>query len=304
MDPLFSFTNTYRVAELPSSITDQVKVNKTLEGRTLKEGEFNFELVEDGNVVATGSNDADGNVVFSSITYTQPGSHVYTVREVKGGETGVTYDDHSYLVYTQITDNGDGTLGVTHQAVSSEENDELIPAEGNTVTFNNIYKAEPATVTIEAAKKLTGKELKDGEFTFQLKDVNGKVIAEAKNDVSGKIKFENLKFEDEGTYEYTVSEVNDKQTGITYDEREFKVTVKVSDNGEGTLSAETDSDDIVFTNSYKAPKDGKTTDTPKKPDKARRGVATGDNGHMVLYLVLMIAAAAAISMVIIRRKRR
>ena len=302
--PLFSFTNTYSVSELPSSITDQVKVNKTLEGRTLKEGEFNFELVEDGNVVATGSNDADGKVVFSSITYTQPGSHVYTVREVKGSETGVTYDDHSYLVYTQITDNGDGTLGVTHQAVSSEENDELVPAEGNAVTFNNIYKAEPATVTIEAVKKLTGKELKDGEFTFQLKDVDGKVIAEAKNDVSGKIKFEDLKFEDEGTYEYTVSEVNDKQTGITYDERVFKVTVKVSDNGEGTLVAEVGSDDIVFTNSYEAPKDGKTTDTPKKPDKARRGVATGDNSHMVLYLVLMIAAAAAVSMVIIRRKRR
>lgn len=302
--PLFSFTNTYHVSELPSSITDQVKVNKTLEGRELKEGEFNFELVEDGNVVATGSNDADGKVVFSSITYTQPGSHVYTVREVKGSETGVTYDDHSYMVYTQITDNGDGTLGVTHQAVSSEENDELVPAEGNTVTFNNIYKAEPATVTIEAVKKLTGKELKDGEFTFQLKDVNGKVIAEAKNDVSGKIKFENLKFENEGTYEYTVSEVNDKQTGITYDEREFKVTVKVGDNGEGTLSAETGSDDIVFTNSYKAPKDGKTTDTPKKPDKVLRRVATGDNSHMVIYLVLMIAAAAVISMVIIRRKRR
>ena len=309
--PLFSFTNTYSVSELPSSITDQVKVNKTLEGRELKEGEFNFELVEDGNVVATGSNDADGNVVFSSITYTQPDSHVYTVREVKGSETGVTYDDHSYLVYTQITDNGDGTLGVTHQAVSSEENDELVPAEGNAVTFNNIYKAEPATVTIEAVKKLTGKELKDGEFTFQLKDANGKVIAEAKNDASGKIKFENLKFEDEGTYEYTVSEVNDKQTGITYDEREFKVTVKVGDNGEGTLSAETGSDDIVFTNSYEAPKDGKTTDTPKKPDKksdnpvkALRRVATGDNSHMVLYLVLMIAAVAAVSMVIIRRKRR
>lgn len=180
--------------------------------------------MEDGNVVATGSNDADGNVVFSSITYTQPGSHVYTVREVKGSETGVTYDDHSYLVYTQITDNGGGTLGVTHQAVSSEENDELIPAKGNAVTFNNIYKAEPATVTIEAVKKLTGKDLKDGEFTFQLKDVNGKVVAEAKNDASGKIKFENLKFENEGTYEYTVSEVNDKQTGITYDEREFKVS--------------------------------------------------------------------------------
>ena len=101
-----------------------------------------------------------------------------------------------------------------------------------------------------------------------------------------------------------MSEVNDKQTDITYDEREFKVTVKVSDNGEGTLSAETGSDDIVFTNSYKVPKDGKTTDTPKKPNKALRRVATGDNSHMVLYLVLMIAAAVAVSMVIIRRKRR
>lgn len=166
-------------------------------------------------------------------------------------------------------------------------------------------------MTIEAVKKLTGKDLKDGEFTFQLKDVNGKVVAEAKNDASGKIKFENLKFENEGTYEYTVSEVNDKQTGITYDEREFKVTVKVSDNGEGTLSAETGSDDIVFTNSYEAPKDDKTTDTPKKPDKksdnpvkALRRVATGDNSHAMIYLVLMIAAVAAVSMVIIRRKRR
>lgn len=117
--------------------------------------------MEGGNVVATGSNDADGNVVFSSITYTQPGSHVYTVREVKGGETGVTYDDHSYLVYTQITDNGDGTLGVTHQAVSSEENDELIPAEGNTVTFSITFTRQNQGYRdrLEAVKKLTGKEI-------------------------------------------------------------------------------------------------------------------------------------------------
>lgn len=313
--PLFSFTNIYHVSELPSSITDQVKVNKTLEGRELKEGEFNFELVEDGNVVATGSNDVDGKVVFSSITYTQPGSHVYTVREVKGSETGITYDEQTYIVYTQITDNGDGTLSASHRAEALTDGGELAPVEGNAITFHNSYKAESAAVTIKAVKKLEGRDLKDGEFTFRLKDADGKVIAEAKNDASGTIRFENVKFEDEGVYEYTISEVNDKQTGITYDESIFKVTVKVNDNGEGTLAAEVSNDDIVFTNSYEAPKDDKTTDTPKKSDKnpdkktnnpvkALRRVATGDNSHMMTYLVLMIAAIAVIGVVIVRRKKR
>ena len=313
--PLFSFTNIYHVSELPSSITDQVKVNKTLEGRELKEGEFNFELVEDGNVVATGSNDVDGKVVFSSITYTQPGSHVYTVREVKGSETGITYDEQTYIVYTQITDNGDGTLSASHRAEALTDGGELAPVEGNAITFHNSYKAESAAVTIKAVKKLEGRDLKDGEFTFRLKDADGKVIAEAKNDASGTIRFENVKFEDEGVYEYTISEVNDKQTGITYDESIFKVTVKVNDNGEGTLAAEVSNDDIVFTNSYEATKDDKTTDTPKKSDKnpdkktnnpvkALRRVATGDNSHMMTYLVLMIAAIAVIGVVIVRRKKR
>lgn len=313
--PLFSFTNIYHVSELPSSITDQVKVNKTLEGRELKEGEFNFELVEDGNVVATGSNDVDGKVVFSSITYTQPGSHVYTVREVKGSETGITYDEQTYIVYTQITDNGDGTLSASHRAEALTDGGELAPVEGNAITFHNSYKAESAAVTIKAVKRLEGRDLKDGEFTFRLKDADGKVIAEAKNDASGTIRFENVKFEDEGVYEYTISEVNDKQTGITYDESIFKVTVKVNDNGEGTLAAEVSNDDIVFTNSYEAPKDDKTTDTPKKSDKnpdkktnnpvkALRRVATGDNSHMMTYLVLMIAAIAVIGVVIVRRKKR
>ncbi len=210
-------------------------------------------------------------------------------------------------MYTQITDNGDGTLSVTHQAVALTDSGELAPVEENAITFHNSYKAEPVTVMIEAVKKLTGKDLQNGQFTFQLKDADDKVIAEAKNDASGTIKFENLKFEDEGTYEYTVSEINDKQTGITYDKSVFKVTIKVSDNGEGTLSAEVSGDDIVFTNSYEAPKDDKTTDTPKKPDnpvKALRRVATGDNSHVMIYLVLMIVAVAAVSMVIIRRKRR
>ena len=312
---LFTFTNTYSVSGLPSSITDQIKVNKTLEGRELAEGEFSFELLEDGNVVSTGSNDTSGNVVFDSITYTQPENHMYTLREVKGSETGITYDEQTYIVYTQITDNGDGTLSASHQAASLTDGGELAPVEGNDINFHNSYKAEPAAVTIEAVKKLEGRDLKDGEFTFQLKDADGKVIAEAKNDASGTIRFENVKFKDEGVYEYTVSEVNDKQTGITYDESIFKVTVKVNDNGEGTLSTEVSSDDIVFTNSYEAPKDDKTTDTPKKPDKntdkkadnpvkALRRAATGDNSHMMIYLVLMIAAIAVASIVIVRRKKR
>jgi len=168
--PLFSFTNTYRVGELPSSITDQVKVNKTLEGRTLKEGEFNFELVEDGNVVATGSNDADGNVVFSSITYTQPGSHVYTVREVKGSETGVTYDDHSYLVYTQITDNGDGTATFTMKELNDGD---TVSIGGKNYTIGS--KEADAKALIEApANGDPDKTFTIGDKTFKVK-ANGDV---------------------------------------------------------------------------------------------------------------------------------
>ena len=328
-EPLFSFTNTYNVSELSSSVTDQVKVNKSLTGKELKEKEFRFELLEGNSVIATGTNDADGNVAFDKITYTKPGNHLYMVREVNQGETGITYDDQTYMIHTKITDNGDGTLKAEHQVLAGiGEDDQMIPAEGNAITFQNSYKAEPANITIEAVKKLEGGTLKEGQFTFQLKDKDGKAAAEVKNKKDGAVRFENLTFDSEGTYEYTISEVNDKQTGVTYDENVYKLTVSVTDDGSGVLSAKVSGDKAIFTNIYKAtdaktdpktdidtkPKtpttDAKTdskTDIDTKPkaptsDAKDKAPETGDSSCMALYLVLMVIAAMSGALVCKKKK--
>ena len=286
--PKFTFTNTYSVDKLPSSITDQIKIDKQLTGRDLKKGEFTFELLENGNVVATGSNDASGNVTFKKITYTQPGQHTYTVREVNNGLGGVTYDDQAYTVYTQIIDQGNGTLKAEHQAVVQMDN-EFAPIEGNEITFNNKYEAKGTTASIGAVKRLTGKDLKDGQFTFQLKDENGKVIDEAKNDKAGAISFKALEFDKAGTYKYTISEVNDKQKEIKYDTSEKTVTITVKDSGDGYLQAQVESEkQLIFTNTFEA--------------AGGSGTKTGDNMNLVLPIMMMLTAAAIGSVLLIRRK--
>lgn len=286
--PKFTFTNTYSVEELPSSITDQIKIDKKLTGRDLKKGEFTFELLENGDVVATGSNDASGNVTFDKITYIQPGHHTYTVREVNNDLGGVTYDDQAYTVYTQIIDQGNGKLKAEHQAVVQMDN-EFAPIEGNKITFNNKYEAKGTTASIGAVKHLTGKDLKDGQFTFQLKDENGKVIDEAKNDKAGAISFKALEFDKAGTYKYTISEVNDKQKEIKYDTSEKTVTITVKDSGDGYLQAQVESEkQLIFTNTFEA--------------AGGSGTKTGDNMNLVLPIMMMLTAAAIGSVLLIRRK--
>ena len=286
-DPAFTFTNTYTVGELPSSITDQINIDKELTGRDLKKGEFSFELLENGKVVATGSNDASGNVTFDKITYTQPGDHTYTVREVNNGLGGVTYDDQAYTVRTTITDNRDGTMNAEHEAYALIDGKELAPVDE--ITFTNKYEAKGTTASIGAVKRLTGKDLKDGQFTFQLKDETGKVIDEAKNDKTGAISFKALEFDKAGTYKYTISEVNDKQKEIKYDTSEKAVTITVKDSGDGYLQAQVESEkQLIFTNTFEA--------------AGGSGTKTGDNMNLVLPIMMMLTAAAIGSVLLIRRK--
>lgn len=285
--PKFTFTNTYSVEELPSSITDQINIDKDLTGRDLKKGEFTFELLENGDVVATGSNDASGNVTFEKITYTQPGHHTYTVREVNNDLGGVTYDDQLYTVHSTITDNGDGALKAEHEAYALIDGKELAPVDE--ITFTNKYEAKGTTASIGAVKRLTGKDLKDGQFTFQLKDENGKVIDEAKNDKAGAISFKALEFDKAGTYKYTISEVNDKQKEIKYDTSEKAVTITVKDSGDGYLQAQVESEkQLIFTNTFEA--------------AGGSGTKTGDNMNLVLPIMMMLTAAAIGSVLLIRRK--
>lgn len=271
----FEFTNTYGVEPTPSSVTDQIKVNKKLKGRDLAEGEFEFQLVEinaDGSesIAATGRNAADGTVALNPVTYTAPGTHSYELREVTGTAGGVTYDKATYRVRTTVTDTGNGTLTVKHELADAEGN----PTTDDSVTFTNGYEAAPVTLKLGAAKVLKGAELKAGQFSFELKSRDGKVMSTARNAADGSVTFDALTFKQAGTYTFTVSEVDDGQAHVTYDKAVRKIVVTVSDEAAdgsktGYLSAkvsyEGDADvPPVFTNSY-AEEPG-TPGTPENPD--------------------------------------
>lgn len=284
----FEFTNTYGVNPTPSSVTDQIKVGKKLKGRDLVEGEFEFQLVEiatDGSesIAATGKNAADGTVALSPVTYTAPGTHSYELREVAGTAGGVTYDRATYRVRTTVTDAGNGMLTVRHELADAEGN----PTGGDSVTFTNGYEAAPVTLKLGAAKVLKGAELKAGQFSFELKSRDGKVMSTAKNAADGSVTFDALTFKQAGTYTFTVSEVDDGQAHVTYDKAVRKIVVTVSDEAaDGTktgylsarVSYEGDANvPPVFTNSY-AENPG-TPGTPENPGTPGGGSDGGsDNG--------------------------
>lgn len=284
----FEFTNTYGVNPTPSSVTDQIKVSKKLKGRDLAEGEFEFQLVEiaaDGSesVAATGKNATDGTVALSPVAYTAPGMHSYELREVAGTAGGVTYDRAAYRVRTTVADAGNGTLTVKHELADAEGN----PTGDDSVTFTNGYEVAPVTLKLGAAKVLKGAELKAGQFSFELKSRDGKVMSTAKNAADGSVTFDALTFKQAGTYTFTVSEVDDGQAHVTYDKAVRKIVVTVSDEAAdgtrtGYLSAKVSYEGDanvppVFTNSY-AENPG-TPGTPENPGTPGGGSGGGsDNG--------------------------
>lgn len=284
----FEFTNTCVVNPTPSSVTDRIAVSKKLKGRDLVEGEFEFQLVEiaaDGSesVAATGRNAADGTVALSPVTYTAPGTHSYELREVAGTAGGVTYDRATYRVRTTVTDAKNGTLAVKHELADAEGN----PTGDDSVTFTNGYEAAPVTLKLGAAKVLKGAELKAGQFSFELKSRDGKVMSTAKNAADGSVTFDALTFKQAGTYTFTVSEVDDGQAHVTYDKAVHKIVVTVGDEAAdgtktGYLSAKVSYEGDanvppVFTNSY-AENPG-TPGTPENPGTPGGGSDGGsDNG--------------------------
>lgn len=284
----FEFTNTYGVNPTPSSVTDQIKVGKKLKGRDLAEGEFEFQLVEiaaDGSesVAAAGRNAADGTVALGPVTYTAPGTHSYELCEVAGTAGGVTYDRATYRVRTTVTDAGNGMLTVRHELADAEGN----PTGDDSVTFTNGYEAAPVTLKLGAAKVLKGAELKAGQFSFELKSRDGKVMSTAKNAADGSVTFDALTFKQAGTYTFTVSEVDDGQAHVAYDKAVRKIVVTVGDEAAdgtktGYLSAKVSYEGDanvppVFTNSY-AENPG-TPGTPENPGTPGGGSDGGsDNG--------------------------
>ena len=230
------FENAYNVTPENFSVTDKIIATKTLTGRDLKEGEFSFELVEDDKVVATGTNDARGNITMSAVKYDKAGTHTYVLREAKGAEgNGITYDGKTYTVVTTITDNGKGKLEAKHEL-----------KDAKTAAFENSYKPNPdefsVTDKITATKVLTGRDLKDGEFSFELVEGEGKdanVVATGTNDAKGNISMGAVKYDKPGKHTYTLREVKGGTTskGITYSDAKYTIETTITDNGDGTLSA-------------------------------------------------------------------
>lgn len=306
----FTFTNTYSVAPTDSSVTDQVTTVKRLTGRDLAAGEFTFELLEDGVTVASGTNDANGNVTLSPIRYEAPGTHTYTLREAcpnaLGLYKGVTYDGTTYTVVTTVSDNGDGTLTATHKLEGTTES----------AGFTNKYHAMPTQVSIGAIKVLEGRELKKDEFSFKL--VGEDIESTVTNDADGKINFDKFEYDEPGKYVYTISEVKGDEAGMTYDKSVFTATVNVVDDGEGNLKAnvtftkgDKSVEGIVFNNTYKKPETPVPTPDPGTPKtvtnivKTVKGFlpTTGDQQAAALLMAFVIAMAGVGALVWGIRKR-
>lgn len=306
----FTFTNTYSVTPADSVVTDQVKTVKRLTGRDLAAGEFTFELLEDGVTVASGTNDANGNVTLSPIRYEAPGTHTYTLREAcpnaLGLYKGVTYDGTTYTVVTTVSDNGDGTLAATHKLEGTTES----------AGFTNKYHAMPTQVSIGAIKVLEGRELKKDEFSFKL--VGEGIESTVTNDADGKISFDKFEYDEPGTHVYTISEVKGDEAGMTYDKSVFTATVNVVDDGEGNLKAnvaftkgDKSVEGIVFNNTYKKPETPVPTPDPGTPKtvtnivKTVKGFlpTTGDQQAAALPMTFVIAMAGVGALVWGIRKR-
>lgn len=306
----FTFTNTYSVTPTDSVVTDQVKTVKRLTGRDLAAGEFTFDLLEDGVVVASGTNDVNGNVTLSPIRYEAPGTHTYTLREAcpnaLGLYKGVTYDGTTYTVVTTVSDNGDGTLTATHKLEGTTES----------AGFTNKYHAMPTQVSIGAIKVLGGRELKKDEFSFKL--VGEGIESTVTNDADGKINFDKFEYSEPGTYVYIISEVKGDEAGMTYDKSVFTATVNVVDDGEGNLKAnvaftkgDKSVEGIVFNNTYKKPETPVPTPDPGTPKtvtnivKTVKGFlpTTGDQQAAALLMAFVIAMAGVGALVWGIRKR-
>lgn len=303
-----TFTNAYT----PTATTATITGTKALTGRDLAKGEFSFDLKDaDGNVVQTVQNGADGTFGFAPLQLDKVGTYVYTVSERAGATAnGVTYDTTVFTATVTVTEDAE-----TH-ALEAQVAYSTGGKAADAVTFSNSYAPAATEVKLGASKVLSGEDLKEGQFSFQLKDADGKVLQTAKNAADGTVGFEAISYDKPGTYAYSISEVDDGQKNVTYDAAEHRVTVTVTDDGAGHLVATVTYDGAVapvFKNTYTPPTTPPTeppTNPPSKspvPKEEKPGLPyTGDTSLSPMALggiaggaVVLIAAG-----VILRRRNR
>ncbi|RSI61529.1 T surface-antigen of pili [Streptococcus oralis] len=242
------FTNSYAAKEAKL----QLEAKKVLNGKAIEAGQFEFELKENGTVLHTVSNDANGKIQFPELTFTKEETRTFTISEKAGDVAGVEYDPNAYEVTVVVKDNGQGQLVAT---ATGAEN----------LTFTNVYKAKSAKETITATKVLNGKALEADKYEFELKK-GEEVVATAKNAADGTVTFKEIEYNEAGDHTYTISEKAGSEAGVTYDTAKHEVKVAVTDNGQGQLVATVTGNNPTFTNTYKAAKTSTTITATKVLD--------------------------------------
>ena len=317
----FGFTNTYATDPVTLQGDTAIQGKKTITGRPLADSEFAFRLtaVSEGAPMpeqATVTNDANGNFAFGAMTFTEPGAYQYQVSEVKGNAGGVEYDTAIYNVTVKVSDNGAGTL-VAETTATKAGGDGTVA-----IAFTNKYEAAAGTLVLGASKTLAGAELAAGQFTFELAGSEGAPLpaqTTATNDANGQVTFPVIKFTEPGEYTYTISEVNDGQEGVTYDDDTYTVHVTVSETNatggyDGTLhvtATYADGKAPAFANSYEPPAEPGEPGEPGTPDEPQPKplpspggmVATGDSSMLLVALTAAAGSIAALVAAILGLRR-
>ncbi len=276
--------------------------------KTLDDFEFAFTLSKPGGEIVQTVVDNGAGFAFDEIEYTAVGEYQYLIYERPTGYAGVTFDYSKYLVTVTVTDGGEGQLvaDVKYEKASSGESDDYQTVDG--VVFENSYKAKEVTVSFSGTKTLTGRALKDKEFSFILKDAkSGETITTVMNDAQGKLCFPSVTYNAEGTFTYLLEEKIEAAKGITYDKAQYAITVAVEDvNGElqAAITVTKDgekAEEITFANVYTPEK------TPEKePEKTPEidSPKTGDDFHANAWTLMMaVSAIGLLAVLLLGRKK-
>ena len=275
-----------------------MKASKKLAGATLAADQFTFELVDqNGKVVGTAKNKADGTVEFPAVNFDAAGNYNFKIREKNEGAAGYTYDATEFDVAVAVADNGKGQLEA--KATYAKE-----------AAFSNTYKAAPTSVVVDATSVLKKgdkvQEIKAGDFTIELLDKDGKVISELKTDEKGHVAFPALTYDAPGTYTYTLRQKKGDNAGIVYDEKTYPVTVEVTDNGQGQLvvSKKENTSGVVFVNLLADNTPNQESDKPKDKKEEKKLPKTGESSSILLIGLAFVLVIAAVVVLFTRKNAR
>ncbi|OJG13249.1 hypothetical protein RU96_GL002107 [Enterococcus canintestini] len=231
----------------------------------------------EGKLLQTKTNDSDGNIYFDALSYEKAGTYDYTITEVKGTDTTITYDKKVIKAKVTVSDESGQLVAKTAY-------------EGDT-TFENTYTPKSGSVVLTAQKKLNGRTLKNGEFTFELRDSEGKLLQTKTNDGDGNIYFDALSYEKAGTYDYTITEVKGTDATITYDNTKYNAQVNVTDNNGKLTATSLYEKQPIFRNTY-TPRKVINKENPQPKKYPRTGSSQSSwwivTGGWILFGVISI----------------